>query len=69
MSVLTIAIIVAVVAIGALLAWRAVRFVIRLVLAGIISLAVAIGAFIWWRSAQISPPKEQRPAPRRAVLR
>lgn len=66
---LTIAIIAAVAAVAAVLAWRAVRFVIRLVLAGIILLAVTVGALIWWRSAQISPPKEQRPAPRRAVLR
>ncbi|MGH9943032.1 MAG: hypothetical protein ACRD9R_11825 [Pyrinomonadaceae bacterium] len=53
-----------------LLAWRAVRFLVRLALLGVLLLALLAGGYVWWwqnSGDSAAPSRKQRPADTRRV--
>lgn len=46
-----------------LLVWRAVRFVMRIALIGVLILALLVGALAWWYAASSSTPAQNQKRP------
>jgi predicted lysophospholipase L1 biosynthesis ABC-type transport system permease subunit len=63
MITLIIVLILAIVAIGALLVWRAIRFAIRLALIGLILFAMIVGALVWWYNVKDAEPTKKNTSP------
>lgn len=63
MITLIIVLILAIVAIGALLVWRAIRFAIRLALIGLILFAMIVGALVWWYNVKDTEPTRKNTSP------
>ncbi len=49
--------------VGLLLVWRAVRFIMRLALIGVLILALLVGALAWWYAAGSSTPTQNQKRP------
>ncbi|HEX8179894.1 MAG TPA: hypothetical protein VF525_10165 [Pyrinomonadaceae bacterium] len=62
MSFAVIAIVLVVLAVGLLLAWRTIRLFLKLVLVSALLLAVLLGVALWRWQARAPAPRNERPA-------